>query len=120
LTPAWIFTAIAVGALGVAAFFGASASSKAADVNLLIQERNLDGSPAEYQAVAHQYETAVSDGRRYDRYAKVALGTAGAAAAVAAAFFIVDTLSDREARVALAAAPAGKGAGALGSLLLRF
>jgi hypothetical protein len=112
---AWIATAVAVAALGTAGFFAASASSKKDDVNRLTTFRDeMTGAPIEYATVASQYETAVRDGQRYDRNAKIALGVSIATAVFATSLFIVDSVRAPESRLVLAPtlAPSSRGAGA--------
>ena len=92
--------AATVALLGTAGFFAVSAASKKDDVNRLITYRDLDtGAPLPYQTVAAQYESATSDGRHYDRVAKVALLAAAGTAAVATTFFIIDGVRDQTREV---------------------
>jgi hypothetical protein len=94
--------------LGVAAFFGAKASSAESDVNRLLTFRDQDtGAPGAYSQVAHQYESAMADGRRYAHDARVALVGAAGTAAVSIAFFVLDAHLSPERAVALAPAPGG-------------
>jgi len=116
---AWVAAGVAVLALGTSAFFAASAGSKADDVNLLVDYRDqFTGAPLQYSAVAQRYKSAVEDGKNDDRNAKIALGVAGAAAAVSAAAFIFDAVHTPEARVAVA--PTGNGNGAMAALRWAF
>jgi hypothetical protein len=94
--------------LGVAAFFGAKASSAESDVNRLLTFRDEStGMPGAYSQVARQYESAMSDGRRYAHDARLALVGAAGTAAVSAVFFVLDARFGRETSVALAPAPGG-------------
>jgi hypothetical protein len=118
---AWIATAVAVAALGTAGFFAASASSKKDDVNRLTSFRDdMTGAPLEYATIASQYETAVRDGQRYDRNAKIALGVSVATAVFATSLFIVDSVRAPESRLVLAPAlspPSGGARAAAGAAL---
>jgi hypothetical protein len=89
--------------LGTAAFFGAEASSKEADVNRLQGFRDQQtGAPKEYSQVAAQYEADLADGRSAAHNARVALVAAGGAAAVSVVFFALDAHFSREVSVAVA------------------
>jgi tetratricopeptide (TPR) repeat protein len=89
--------------LGVAAFFGARASSAESDVNRLLTFRDeATGTPGPYSQVARQYESAVADGHRYAHDARLALVGAAGTAAVSVVFFVLDAHFGREASVALA------------------
>lgn len=106
-------TAAAVTLLGTAGLFAASAASDADDINRLIAHRDdRTGAPLVYSSVADQYEEAMADGDRHDRYAKIALIGAAGAAAVAATFFILDSRRGNEPKAALV--PAGRGLAAAG------
>jgi hypothetical protein len=113
----WISAAVAVAALGTAGFFAASAASKTDDVNRLLLYRDpITSAPLAYGPVAKQYQAAVDDGHRFDRYAKVALTGAGVAAVAATALLVIDAARTPEARVALAPVPAGRAGGVAGAL----
>jgi len=116
---AWSATAATVVLLGVAAYFGAQASSKQSDVNrLLIFRDEKTGAPLAYTPkVAQDYETALSDGRRDARVAKLTLLGAAGAAVVATVFFVLDGTRPASGGVALAPAP---GRGAIGGWTWTF
>jgi hypothetical protein len=116
---AWISVAVAATLLGAAGFYATSAASKKDDVNRLLFYRDeLTGQPLEYSEVAAQFQAAMDDGRRYDRYAKASLIAAGAAAAVATVFFILDeTREGRTPGVAVTPIPDRAGGGSLGGVL---
>jgi hypothetical protein len=107
--------------LGTAAFFAAEASGESDDVNRLVNFRERTGAPDRYSAVASQYEQAMADGPRHDRYAKTALIAAAGTAVVSVAFFVLDAKltpeSSAGATVALSPAP---GLGLIGGWSLRF
>jgi hypothetical protein len=116
---AFVATGAAVLLLGTAALFAAQAASDADDVNRLLRFReDGTGVPDTYSAVASQYERAMADGPRHDRYAKAALIGAAGATVVATAFFILDAKLTPEATVAIA--PTGTGLGAIGGWAWRF
>jgi hypothetical protein len=117
---AWAATAATAVLLGTAAFFGASASSKQSDINRLLTFRDRDtGAPLEYSpTVARQYDSAMADGRRYARDAKLALMGAAGTAAVAAVFFVID--GTRPAKAEVAVLPTSLGAGGLGAFSWTF
>ena len=105
--------------LGTAGFFAAQAGSDADDVNLLIRYRDdATGKPVAYSAVASQYERAMADGPRHDRYAKAALIGAAGAAVVSTVFFLLDAKATPEPAVAIA--PTRTGLGAIGGWTWRF
>ena len=94
--------------LGVAAFFGAKASSAESDVNRLLTFRDeATGAPGAYSQVAQQYQNALSDGHRYAHDARLALVGAAGTAAVSIAFFVLDAHVSHETSVALAPTPGG-------------
>jgi hypothetical protein len=106
-------TAAAVTLVATAGLFAASAASDADDINRLLTYRDRTGAPAPYSpTVADQYEKAVADGERHDRYAKIALVGAAGAAAVAATLFLLDSKLGNEPRAALV--PTGNGFAAAG------
>jgi hypothetical protein len=103
-----ISTAAAVTMLLAAGLFAASASSNQDDINRLVLHRDdMTGAPLSYSSIAKQYEDAMADGERNDRYAKLALAGAGAAALVAATFFILDARDAREPAVAIVPSAGG-------------
>ena len=105
--------------LGAAALFAAEADSDEGDVNRLINYRDqTTGDPLKYSAVAGQYEQAMADGPRHDRYAKIALAASAVAAAASVTFFVLDAKLGVEPAVAVA--PAGKGFVATGGWQWRF
>jgi hypothetical protein len=105
--------------LGTAAFFAAKASSDATDIDRLVIYRNQQtADPASYSSVADQYERAMADGPRHDRYAKAALYGAAGTAAVSVLFFVLDANLTPEPAVAIA--PTGTGLGARASWTWRF
>lgn len=116
---AWSATGATVVLLGVAAYFGAQASSKASDINRLIVYRDKNtGAPLRYTPdVASQYETALADGRSDARAAKIALLGAAGTAVVATVFFVIDRKSTAAGRVALVPTP---GRGAVGAWTWTF
>jgi hypothetical protein len=125
-TPANVTAWSAAGAtallLGTAAFFGAQAASKEGDVNRLQSSRDFKtGAPYEYSGeIARQYESALADGRRYSRDAKIFLLAAAGTAAVSCVFFVIDGVFPSENRSTVALAPALEGKGAVGTLGWRF
>jgi hypothetical protein len=105
--------------LGTAALFAAEASSDESDVNRLMNYRDqTTDAPLKYSAIAAQYEQALRDGPRHDRYAKIALAASGVVAAVSVTFFVLDAKLDTAPAVAVA--PAGKGFVATGGWQWRF
>jgi hypothetical protein len=116
---AFIAAGASVLLLGTAAFFAAKASSDATDIDRLVIYRNEQtANPVSYSSVADQYERAMADGPRHDRYAKEALYGAAGAAAVSVLFFVLDANLNPEPAVAIA--PAGTGFGARASWTWRF
>jgi hypothetical protein len=94
--------------LGVAAFFGAKASSAESDINRLVGFRDQDtGAPFPYSQVARQYESAMSDGHRYAHDARLALVGAAGTAAISAVFFVLDAHFGHEASLAFAPTSGG-------------
>jgi hypothetical protein len=90
---AWTGAAATVVLLGTAAFFGAEASSKESDADRLLTFRTDAGVPLAYTSdVAHQYESALADGRRDAHDARVLLLGAAGTAVVAAMFFVLDSV----------------------------
>jgi hypothetical protein len=118
---AFIAAGASVLLLGTAAFFAAEAASESDDVNRLVSFRDQHTqAPDRYSAVASQYEQAMADGPRHDRYAKAALIAAAGTAVVSAAFFVLDAKLGKEtdgASVSLTPAP---GLGLVGGWSLRF
>lgn len=114
-----IATGAALLLLGTTAFFAAQAGSAKDDVNrLTIYQDERTGAPLRYSSVASQYEQLMDDGRRYDRYAKIALVAAGGAAAVAAVFYVLDAKFGQEPTLAIA--PDGRGVAVLGGWRWRY
>jgi hypothetical protein len=107
--------------LGTAAFFAAEAAADSDDIDRLVTFQDRTGTPDRYSAVADQYERAMADGPRHDRYAKAALIAAAGTAVVSAVFFVLDAKLGQEDRagasVALTPAP---GLGLVGGWSLRF
>jgi hypothetical protein len=90
---AWSAAGATVLLLGTAGFFGAQASSKEGDVNRLISFRDERGAPYPYSPeIAQKYESAMADGRRYSRDAKIFLLAGAGTAAVACVFFVIDSV----------------------------
>jgi hypothetical protein len=105
--------------LGTAALFATKAASDESDVNRLLNYRDQNtGAPLQYSTVAAQYQQAMADGPRHDRYAKIALAASAAVAAVSVTFFVLD--AKHEAAPAVAVAPAGNGFVATGGWQWRF
>jgi hypothetical protein len=118
-TTAVIATGAALLLLGTTAFFAAQAGSTKDDVNrLTIYQDERTGAPLRYSSVADRYEQLMDDGRRYDRYAKIALVAAGGAAAVAAVFYVLDAKFGQEPTLAIA--PDGRGVAVLGGWRWRY
>jgi hypothetical protein len=114
-----IATAVTVALLGTAGFFGAAAGSHGDDINRLVRFHDpTTGAPLAYSSVATQYAQAMSEGRRDDRDAKIALVGAAGAAVVAALFFVLDAKLGPAPVVSLT--PAGNGLGATGGWAWRF
>jgi hypothetical protein len=90
---AWVGTAVTVALLGVAAFYGASASEKEGDINRLLAYRNdQTGVPVEYATVATTFEEDTRLGRRDNRIAKGLALAAGGTALASAVLFVIDGL----------------------------
>jgi hypothetical protein len=106
---AGISTAAAVTLLLTAGLFAAAVASDEDDLKRLQTYRSMTGAPPSYSSVMSQYEQAVADGDRHERYAKIALAGAGVAAAVAATFFVLDAKRTREPAVAVNPLPAKRG-----------
>ena len=87
---AWVDVAATTAALGVAAFYGASAEGKSGDVNQWQNYRDERGRPVEFTEVADRYEEAQRDGRRMNDNAHLALGVAAGTGAVALILFLTD------------------------------
>ncbi len=117
---AWSATGATVVLLGVAAYFGAQASSKESDVNRLVLFRDeKTGARLQYTAeVAQKYESALADGRHDARVAKLALLGAAGTAVLATVFFIVGAREPAEGAGVALAPTAGRGA--VGSWTWRF
>jgi hypothetical protein len=117
-------TAVAAGSaaallLGAAGLFAAQAGSDEDDVKRLINYRDaVTGRPLEYSVIADQYEKAMADGPRHARYAKIALVGSVVAAAVSAAFFVLDARLAAEPAVAIV--PDGRGIAATGGVRWSF
>lgn len=89
--------------LAVAAFYGASAASKAGDANRLLVFRDPDsGMPEEYALHAQSFEDTVSAGRRDDRLARSFVLAAGLTAVASAVLFIIDAQRAPPGREAIA------------------
>jgi hypothetical protein len=116
---AWSSTGATVVLLGVAAYFGARASSHESDVNRLIVYRDEDtGAPLRYTPdVARQYESAMAEGRDDWRTTKYLLFGAAGTAVAATVFFIIDGKRESSGHVALAPTA---GRGAVGGWTWRF
>ena len=110
-----IATGAAVTLLATAGLFAASAASDEDDVKRLVRYRDMNGAPTVYSAVADQYERAMADGERNDRYAKYALIGTGIAAAAAVTFFILDAKLGREPAIAVVPTLGPPGAGLAGA-----
>jgi hypothetical protein len=118
-TTAVIASGAALLLLGTTAFFAARAGSTKDDVNrLTIYQDETTGAPLRYSSIADRYEQLLDDGRRYDRYAKIALVAAGGAAAVAAVFYVLDARFGQEPTLAIA--PDGRGVAVLGGWRWRY
>jgi hypothetical protein len=118
-TTAMIATGATLLLLGTSAFFAAQAASDTSDVNrLVIYRSETTMAPLPYSSVAAQYEQAMADGRRHDRYAKIALVAAGGTAAVAALFYVLDAKFGSEPAVAIA--PDGRGVAVFGGWRWRY
>jgi hypothetical protein len=90
---AWVATGATVVALGTAAYYAASAASAKDDVNQFLRYQDpTSGAPLEFHTVAARYESSIRDGQHDDRVAKGALLVAAGTAAVATAFFIIDSM----------------------------
>jgi hypothetical protein len=109
---AWSATGATVALLGVAAYFGAQASSHESDINRLVVFRDQDtGAPTRYTPdVARQYESAMSEGRSDARTAKILLLSAAGTAVTATVFFIIDGTRAAPGRLALVPTPGSRGA----------
>jgi hypothetical protein len=93
---AWVTTGVSVALLGVAAFYGASASEKSGDANRLITYRDPgSGVPLEYASVAAAFEEDVRVGRRDDSIAKGFLISAAVTVAATVGLFIIDSVVTR-------------------------
>ncbi len=102
---AWSAAGATVLLLGTAGFFGAQASSKEGDVNRLTSFRDERGAPYPYSPdIAQKYESAMADGRRYSRDAKIFLLAGAGTAAVSCVFFVIDSVWPSESHPS--AAPA--------------
>ena len=90
-TAAWAGAGLTTLLLAVAAFYGASAASKAGDANRLLIFRDPDsGIPEEYALHAQSFDDTVSTGRRDDRLARSFVLAAGLTAVASAVLFIID------------------------------
>jgi hypothetical protein len=94
-TIAWVGAGVTALLLGVAAFYGASAADKSGDANRLLTYIDQDtGAPLPYGPNAQQFESDVRVGQHDDRVAKGFLITAGVAALVTGALFVIDSTHD--------------------------
>jgi hypothetical protein len=113
---AWSATGATVLLLGTAGFFGAQASSREGDVNRLYAFRDQHGAPYPYSGeIAQKYESAMADGQRYSRDAKIFVLAAAGTAAVACVFFVIDSVwpapaDAKTARLSLGPTPESRGA----------
>ncbi len=88
----WIAVGGTVAFATVGAVLGLSAASRADDVENLLTFREVDGQPARYDGTTRErYEDLVDEGERFETYAAVAFGLAGAAAVSATVFFLLDS-----------------------------
>jgi hypothetical protein len=93
---AWVTTGISAALLGVAAFYGASASEKSGDANRLSTYRDPgSGVPLEYASVASAYEEDLRVSRRDDSIAKGFLISAAVTVAATVGLFIIDAVVTR-------------------------
>jgi hypothetical protein len=93
---AWVTTGVSAALLGVAAFYGASASEKSGDANRLITYRDPgSGVPLEYASVASAFEEDVRVGRRDDSIGKGLLISAAVSVAATVGLFLIDAVVTR-------------------------
>jgi hypothetical protein len=106
-TMGWVSVGVALAAATTAGVLGLSASSREEDVDTLIDFRDpVTGEPRTFDGqVRTQYEEYVEEGEDLESYSRIAWGVAGAAAASAVVFFVIDAVAGSDA-------PAERSAGA--------
>jgi hypothetical protein len=90
-TAAWTSTGLALAFATAGAVLGLSAKSREEDVDNLLNYRDPNGEPVEFdESTQRRYEDLIDEGERLDKLSMVAFGVAGAATASAVIFFILD------------------------------
>lgn len=89
-SAAWISTGATIGLLAVATVLYMSAEGSEEDLQALIDFRDQGGRPLPFDDVESQYQDLVDEGERFDRLSTIAFAAAGASAAAAITFFVLD------------------------------
>jgi hypothetical protein len=113
-TAAWTSVGVSVALLTTGAVLGLSARSRQEDVENLIDFRDVEGRPAEFDGAARErYEDLLDEGDRLERWSIISLSAAGVAAAAAVVFFVIDDgPAPRAVEVTPAVTPEGAGVSA--------
>jgi hypothetical protein len=98
-TAGWVSVGLAAVALTTGAVLATSAQAREEDVQRLLDYRDpATGQPRPYNgATKDEYDSKVDEGEKLNRYSLIAFIGAGACAAAATIFFIVDGSSGRKA-----------------------
>lgn len=105
-TAAWSSVGLTVAFLSASAVLGLSASSREEDLNNLLRYTDSAGRPARFDStVRSRYEDLQDEGDEFNSLSMVALGLAGASAAAAVVFFLLDDSVDEDSEGSLSLAP---------------
>ncbi len=97
-TAAWTSIGVSAAFLTAGAVLGLSAQSREEDLNTLIRFRNSTDRPTSYdQTVSDRYKSLADEGETLNTMSIVAFGVAGASAATAIVFFLLDDSPDESA-----------------------
>lgn len=112
-TAAWTSVGLSLAFVTAGGVLGLSATSRQEDVENLTEFRDPQGDPARFQGTTRErYEDLVEEGEDLEKLSIIAFSAAGATAALAIVFFIVDATSDGradEVTVTPTAGPEGLG-----------
>ncbi len=109
-TAAWTSIGVSAAFLTAGAVLGLSAQSREEDLNTLIRFRNSADQPTSYdQTVSDRYKSLADEGDTLNTMSMVAFGVAGASAATAIVFFLLDDSPDESAGHTLISPTIGKG-----------
>jgi hypothetical protein len=96
-TAAWVSVGVAMAFATTGAVLGLSASSREEDIQNLINFREATGQPKPFTGTTKErYEDLIDEGKKLDRFSKMAFVVAGAGTAAAITFFILDAGAKRK------------------------